>query len=384
MQVTVNTNKVKITQSDIINKGEYNITPIEFTFSNEYLNLTKRAIFTSNNKSFVVEINNNECIIPEEVLRLQGNVILGVYAYENNNEKLVKRYSPGPAEFFVDKGSYIDTTKTTIPPQEAKDLIDKVNDIIDEVQQKLDNGEFDGQDGVGISNIVFNNDYTMTITLTNGTTYTSPVLKGDPGTPGQNGQDGKDGQNGYTPVKGIDYWTPQDKAEILNELEPEIPHNTSDLNNDSGFITNLVNDLTNYYLKNETYTKQEVNSLIGQIATISIQVVEELPEEGQSNIIYLVPTTDPKEQNIKDEFLWVNNDWEQIGSTAIDLTGYATESWVNTQISNFLTQTQIESLITTALTNYYTKTQIDTLLNGKVDKSSFVYDSITETLTITI
>ena len=34
------------------------------------------------------------------------------------------------------------------------------------------------------------------------------------------------------------------------------------------------------------------------------------------------------------------------------------------------------------LTNYYTKTQTDTLLNAKVNKSSFVYDSNTETLSI--
>jgi hypothetical protein len=36
------------------------------------------------------------------------------------------------------------------------------------------------------------------------------------------------------------------------------------------------------------------------------------------------------------------------------------------------------------LANYYTNTQTDTLLNAKVDKSSFVYDRNTETLSITI
>lgn len=36
-------------------------------------------------------------------------------------------------------------------------------------------------------------------------------LKGQPGEPGQNGIDGVDG---YTPVKGTDYWTEEDKNEI--------------------------------------------------------------------------------------------------------------------------------------------------------------------------
>ncbi len=41
-----------------------------------------------------------------------------------------------------------------------------------------------------------------------------------------------------------------------------VPTKTSDLTNDSGFITNSVNDLTNYYQKSETYTKTEVDGLI--------------------------------------------------------------------------------------------------------------------------
>ena len=128
-------------------------------------------------------------------------------------------------------------------------------------------------------------------------------------------------------------------------LESEIP----DVSN---FITNSVNNLLNYYLKSETYTKQEVNNLIGQIATLQFQVVSTLPQTGDSKYIYLVPSSNPKIQNVKDEYIWVNNSWEQIGSTQIDLTGYATENWVNTQISGFLTQTQIQALINTALSEY--------------------------------
>lgn len=126
----------------------------------------------------------------------------------------------------------------------------------------------------------------------------------------------------------------------------------SDIPDVSNFITNSVNNLLNYYLKSETYTKQEVNNLIGQIATLQFQVVSTLPQTGDSKYIYLVPSSNPKTQNVKDEYIWVNNSWEQIGSTQIDLTGYATENWVNTQISGFLTQTQIQALINTALSEY--------------------------------
>lgn len=50
--------------------------------------------------------------------------------------------------------------------------------------------------------------------------------KGDPGSPGANGKDGtdgKDGADGYTPVKGKDYWTDADKAEMVNATIAALP-----------------------------------------------------------------------------------------------------------------------------------------------------------------
>lgn len=148
-----------------------------------------------------------------------------------------------------------------------------------------------------------------------------------------------------------------------------IPTKLSQLDNDTGFVTNAVDNLTNYYLKSETYTKTEVNDLIGQIKTISIQVVDTLPTTGESNIIYLVPKEGSKD-DVYNEYIWVNNAWELIGSTQIDLTGYATEDWVNTQIANFLTESQITQLINNSLANYYTQEQVNNLLDNKADKSS--------------
>lgn len=48
-------------------------------------------------------------------------------------------------------------------------------------------------------------------------------LKGDKGDTGATGADGKDGTNGKTPVKGIDYWTAADKAEIVADTLAALP-----------------------------------------------------------------------------------------------------------------------------------------------------------------
>lgn len=127
---------------------------------------------------------------------------------------------------------------------------------------------------------------------------------------------------------------------IINKnVDITVPTATSDLNNDSGFITNTVNNLANYYLKSETYTQAEVNSLIGAISTIDIQVVEELPTTDISTTtIYLVPIETSEENNVYEEYIYVNNSWELIGTTQVDLS------------------------------DYYTKTQVDDLLDDKVDK----------------
>lgn len=50
-------------------------------------------------------------------------------------------------------------------------------------------------------------------------------------------------------------------------------------------------------------------------------VVNELPETGEPNIIYLVPKQTTGDNDIFDEYIWVENDWELIGSTTIDISG---------------------------------------------------------------
>lgn len=45
---------------------------------------------------------------------------------------------------------------------------------------------------------------------------------GAPGKDGQPGKDGADGKDGYSPVRGVDYWTPDDVAEIKAYVDEAI------------------------------------------------------------------------------------------------------------------------------------------------------------------
>ena len=114
------------------------------------------------------------------------------------------------------------------------------------------------------------------------------------------------------------------------------PIKLSDFTNDENFITNTANNLTNYYLKTETYTQSEVDTLISHLASLTVEIVESLPTSDIStSTIYLINIPDTTNYA---QWMYINNAWANIGSTSIDLT------------------------------NYYTKTQVNTLLNDKVDK----------------
>ena len=47
--------------------------------------------------------------------------------------------------------------------------------------------------------------------------------KGEAGENGKNGANGKDGADGYTPVKGKDYFTDADKAEMVSSVISQLP-----------------------------------------------------------------------------------------------------------------------------------------------------------------
>lgn len=140
----------------------------------------------------------------------------------------------------------------------------------------------------------------------------------------------------------------------------------------SNFVTNTVNDLVNYYLKSETYTKTEVDTLIGAIQGFEYVVVSSLPTASADTMgkIYLVPSATSATHNVKDEYITLRVSmrassftytWEQIGSTAIDLSDYVTEDALNTALSAYTTSAELETI----LEDYVTGDALETLLEEK-------------------
>ena len=143
----------------------------------------------------------------------------------------------------------------------------------------------------------------------------------------------------------------QDAGAALGELKNAIDNkaNTADIPDVSQFITRAVSDLINYYAKSAIDDKiTELEGKISAIPKFSVSVVSARPTEGiNETTIYLVKTGDDSE-NLYTEDIFGNGSWETLGTQALNLTGYATESWVNTKIANFVTEARVNELIEAA------------------------------------
>lgn len=79
------------------------------------------------------------------------------------------------------------------------------------------------------------------------------------------------------------------------------------------------------YNKNAFATKSEVttqiSTAVGNLTEFDTQVVQTLPATGVKGTIYFTPNNHGT-NDIYDEFIYVNNAWEKIGNTQVDLSGY--------------------------------------------------------------
>lgn len=121
-----------------------------------------------------------------------------------------------------------------------------------------------------------------------------------------------------------------DAVKVLQNTTPNVS-----LVNGANNSTLTVNGTTADF-----YTKSQVDGLISGIHSFVPVPVQSLPTASADTMykLYLVPSSDPQSQNIKDEYITYRTgsagnytySWEKVGSTAIDLTGYVTLSGAQT------------------------------------------------------
>lgn len=124
---------------------------------------------------------------------------------------------------------------------------------------------------------------------------------------------------------------------------PDIPYispdNLLDYHLGLKLLFALKTDLTDKADKSTTYTKQQVDdaitTAIAGVTQIQFSIAQALPATGEAGVIYLIANG-----NVYDEYIYVNNGFEKLGSTDVDLSDY-----VQTSQLREATDAEIETIL---------------------------------------
>lgn len=77
---------------------------------------------------------------------------------------------------------------------------------------------------------------------------------------------------------------------------------------------------------------------IKNVSNFNAEIVSVLPETGSTNVMYLVPKATSGDANVYDEYLYINNTWELIGTTGVDLMGYIKDTDMHALTNSEITE----------------------------------------------
>ena len=105
-----------------------------------------------------------------------------------------------------------------------------------------------------------------------------------------------------------------------------------------------------------------LKTMISNLANLRIEVVNELPSTGETNVIYLVKKTGTN-PDVHDEYVYVEGNWEKIGNTEVDLSNYYTKDQVYTKSETY-SQEEVGTLITEIEGKIPTIPNVETSMSG--------------------
>ena len=174
--------------------------------------------------------------------------------------------------------------------------------------------------------------------------------------PGTIGAPGKDAyliaqENGYTGTKEEYAKVLTDIPKVINSIEEEPTEGSKNLITSGGVWQAIDNVHTtiNNQIKSSIVDNLEslaadkslsanqgriLKEMIANLANLQIDIVDQLPSVGETNIIYLVKKSGSA-PDIHDEYVFVDGKWEKIGDTEIDLSNYYTRDEVDDKLTGF-------------------------------------------------
>lgn len=117
-------------------------------------------------------------------------------------------------------------------------------------------------------------------------------------------------------------------------------------NSNYRLLTGLYDPQNDHDAATKGYVDTSITTAISGITGVQFEVVQTLPATGDAGTIYLVPNSGTT-PNIYDEYIYVNNSFEKIGTTEIDLSNYVTNTQLNTTLAAYATTASLATVATT-------------------------------------
>ena len=229
------------TNLDVLVQHDYNSTKLNFTFDKEGRVLFKLKAPNGDN-ILNTQVVNNEIILEPGVLSQVGDYEAEISLY-GNDSKLTNYQT---LNFYV--RDVLINTDEIIEPSHEKEILDQLINDVNTLDSTVTSNEATRQSNeqtrVSNENTRINNETTRQSNETAREEYIDQ-LKQDV----KDGKfDGKDGEDGYTPQKGIDYYTEEEKEEmidyIVNDANSEFNRNVNEKT--TAFNTNATNKTTDF------------------------------------------------------------------------------------------------------------------------------------------
>ena len=102
-----------------------------------------------------------------------------------------------------------------------------------------------------------------------------------------------------------------------------VPTNNNQLTNGAGYQTSsqVESAITSKGYQTASDVSSAISSAIAGVTQFDYSIVASLPASGVKGTIYLISNSGSGTNNY-DEYIWVNNAWEKLGTLAVDLSGY--------------------------------------------------------------
>ena len=238
--------------------GNVNSYCCVFRFDEAWDGMAKFLVVDMGDKEYLQTIIDGECYLAQEALAERNQIRLGVYGSIIENGEEYRRISTNMVILDIEEGAFRSASAPEEPQPEVWEQ------YVDAMQKAIDkNAPFIGESGCWMLWDAEQKAY-----------YDSGLpARGEPG------EKGEKGEKGNAPIRGTDYWTPEDEAKILADCE-EILNQKADREEGKGLSQNDFTD----------EDKEHLEKLKGSYVFIgSYGDIRELPEDSAELNHFYVP-----------------------------------------------------------------------------------------------